>query len=70
MVRPIPTEVQDSINLLLIIEGHSYSVIPKMYPNVGLSTLSRYTWKFLGDSTSPKHGKQDKISTQTRNYCI
>ncbi|KAG2194675.1 hypothetical protein INT46_004217, partial [Mucor plumbeus] len=26
----------------------------KMYPNVGLSTLSRYKRKFLGDSTSPK----------------
>ncbi|KAG2194674.1 hypothetical protein INT46_004216 [Mucor plumbeus] len=53
MVRPIPTEVQNSINLLLI-EGLSYSAIQKMYPNVGLSTLSRYKRKFLGDSTSPK----------------
>ncbi|KAG2196174.1 hypothetical protein INT46_000455, partial [Mucor plumbeus] len=33
-----------------------------------LSTLSRYKRKFLGDSTSPKGGKQSKISTQTRNY--
>ncbi|KAG2214813.1 hypothetical protein INT46_006605 [Mucor plumbeus] len=39
-----------------------------MYPNVGLSTLSRYKRKFLGDSTSPKGGKQSKISTQTQNY--
>ncbi|KAG2207825.1 hypothetical protein INT46_006991 [Mucor plumbeus] len=39
-----------------------------MYPNVGLSTLSWYKRKFLGDSTSPKDGKQNKISTQTRNY--
>ncbi|KAG2195509.1 hypothetical protein INT46_002704 [Mucor plumbeus] len=67
MVRPISTEVQNSIKLLLI-EGLSYSAIQKMYPNVGLSTLSRYKRKFLGDSTSPKGGKQSKISTQTRNY--
>ncbi|KAG2191145.1 hypothetical protein INT46_010969 [Mucor plumbeus] len=53
MVRPIPTEVQNSIKLLLI-EGLSYSAIQKMYPNVGLSTLSRYKRKFLGNSTSPK----------------
>ncbi|KAG2200900.1 hypothetical protein INT46_000533 [Mucor plumbeus] len=53
MVRPITTEVQNSIKLLLI-EGHSYSAIQKMYPNVGLSTLSRYKRKFLGDPTSPK----------------
>ncbi|KAG2207808.1 hypothetical protein INT46_011207 [Mucor plumbeus] len=39
-----------------------------MYPNVGLSTLSRYKRKFLGDSTSPKGGKQSKISTQTQSY--
>ncbi|KAG2209070.1 hypothetical protein INT46_003645 [Mucor plumbeus] len=39
-----------------------------MYPNVGLSTLSRYKRKFLGDPTSPKGEKQSKISTQTRNY--
>ena len=67
MVRPIPTEVQNSIKLLLI-EGLSYSAIQKMYPNVGLSTFSRYKRKFLSDSTSPKGGKQSKISTQTRNY--
>ena len=60
MVRPITTEVQNSIKLLLI-EGHSYSAIQKMYPNVGLSTLSRYKRKFLGDPTSPKGGKQSKI---------
>ncbi|KAG2189897.1 hypothetical protein INT46_006289, partial [Mucor plumbeus] len=40
----------------------------KMYPNIELSTLSRYKRKFLGDPTSPKGGKQSKISTQTRNY--
>jgi transposase len=39
-----------------------------MYPNVGLSTFSRYKRKFLSDSTLPKYGKQSKISTQTRNY--
>ncbi|KAG2202005.1 hypothetical protein INT46_008405 [Mucor plumbeus] len=39
-----------------------------MYPNVGLSTLSWYKRKFLGDSTSPKGGKRSKISTQTQNY--
>ncbi|KAG2214912.1 hypothetical protein INT46_007872 [Mucor plumbeus] len=39
-----------------------------MYPNVGLSTLSRYKRKFLSDSSSPKGGKQSKISIQTRNY--
>jgi len=66
MVRPIPTEVQNSIKLLLI-EGLSYSAIQKMYPNVGLGTLSRYKRKFLGNSTSPKGGKQSKISTLTRN---
>ncbi|KAG2209362.1 hypothetical protein INT46_002605 [Mucor plumbeus] len=53
MVRPIPTEVHNSIKLSLI-EGLSYSAIQKMYPNVGLGTLSRYKRKFLGDSTSPK----------------
>ncbi|KAG2195332.1 hypothetical protein INT46_007903 [Mucor plumbeus] len=53
MVRPIPTEVQNSIKLSLI-EGLSYSAIQKMYPNVGLGTLSRYKRKFLGNSTSPK----------------
>jgi transposase len=67
MVRPIPTEVQNSIKLLLI-EGLSYSAIQKMYPNVELSTLSRYKKKFLSDSTSPKGEKQSKISIQTRNY--
>ena len=65
MVRPIPTEVQNSIKLSLI-EGLSYSAIHKMYPNVELGTLSWYKRKFLGDSTSPKGGKQSKISTQTR----
>ncbi|KAG2196679.1 hypothetical protein INT46_009602 [Mucor plumbeus] len=40
----------------------------KMYPNVELSTLSRYKRKFLGDSTSPKGGKRSKTSTQTQNY--
>ncbi|KAG2194008.1 hypothetical protein INT46_007120 [Mucor plumbeus] len=35
-----------------------------MNPNVGLGTLSRYKRKFLGDYTSPKGGKQSKISTQ------
>ncbi|KAG2193206.1 hypothetical protein INT46_007610 [Mucor plumbeus] len=44
MVRPIPTEVQNSIKLLLI---------------EGLRKC---------DSTSPKGGKQSKISTQTLNY--
>ncbi|KAG2189561.1 hypothetical protein INT46_008369 [Mucor plumbeus] len=53
MVRPIPTEVQNSIKLSLI-EGLSYSAIHKMYPNVELGTLSWYKRKFLGDSTSPK----------------
>ncbi|KAG2207623.1 hypothetical protein INT46_003509 [Mucor plumbeus] len=53
MVLPIPTEVQNSIKLLLI-EGLSYSAIQKM--------------KFLGDPTLPKGGKQSIISTQTRNY--
>jgi transposase len=67
MVRVIPTEVQNSIKLLHI-EGLSYSAIRKMYSNVGLSTLSRYKRKFLSDSTSPKGGKQSRISTQTRNY--
>ncbi|KAG2203341.1 hypothetical protein INT46_000607 [Mucor plumbeus] len=67
MVRPIPTEVQNFIKLLLI-EGLSYSAIQKIYPNVGLSTLFRYKRKFLGDPTSAKGGKQSKISTQTRNY--
>ncbi|KAG2189654.1 hypothetical protein INT46_010686 [Mucor plumbeus] len=67
MVCPIPTEVQNSIKVLLI-EGLSYSAIQKMYPNVGLSTLSRYKRKFLSDPTSPKGGKQSIISTQTRNY--
>ncbi|KAG2209676.1 hypothetical protein INT46_004241 [Mucor plumbeus] len=66
MVRSIPTEVQNSIKLLLI-KGFSYSAIQKMYPNVGLSTFSRYKRQFLSDSTSPKGGKQSKISTQTRN---
>jgi transposase len=66
MVRSIPTEVQNSIKLLLI-KGLSYSAIQKMYPNVGLSTFSRYKRQFLSDSTSPKGGKQSKISTQTRN---
>ncbi|KAG2189861.1 hypothetical protein INT46_005604 [Mucor plumbeus] len=67
MVRPIPTEVQNSIKLLLI-EGLSYSAMQKMYPNIGLNTFSRYKRKFLSDSTSPKGGKQSKINTQTRNY--
>jgi transposase len=67
MVRLIPTEVQNSIKLLLI-EGHSYSAFQKMYPNVGLSTLSRYKRKFLGGFTSPNGGNQSKISTQARNY--
>ncbi|KAG2209090.1 hypothetical protein INT46_003665 [Mucor plumbeus] len=53
MVRPIPTEVQNSIKLSLI-EDLSYSAIQKTYPKVGLGTLSRYKRKFLGDSTSPK----------------
>ena len=67
MVGLIPTEVQNSIKLLLI-EGHFYSAFQKMYPNVELSTIFRYKRKFLGDSTSSKGGKQSKISTQTRNY--
>ena len=67
-VSLIPIEVQNSAKFLLI-DGHSYSVIHKMYPNVGLSTLSRYKRKFLGNSISPtKGGKQNKISIQTRNY--
>ena len=41
-----------------------------MYSNAQLSTLSWYKRKFLGGSTSPKVGKQSKISTQTQNYYI
>ena len=68
MVRPIPTEIQNYINLVLI-EGYSYFIIHKIYSNIGLSTLSQYKNKFLGDSTSPKGGKQNKKSVQTRNCC-
>ena len=64
MVRPLSIEVQNSIKLLLI-KGHRYFIIQKMYPSVGLSTLFRYKTKFLGDSTSPKVGKQSKISART-----
>jgi hypothetical protein len=68
MVRPLPIEVQNSVELWLI-KNHFYSAIQKIYPNVGLlSTLFRYKKMFLGDSTSPKIGKQSKISTQTQNY--
>ena len=64
---PLPTEVQTCI-MLLLIKGHSYSAIQKMHPNVELSTLSWYKTKFLGESTSPKGGKQSKIGRQIRNY--
>ena len=39
-----------------------------MHQNVGLSTLSRYKRKSLDEFTTPKGGKQSKISTQTGNY--
>ncbi|KAK4521496.1 Ribosomal protein L19 [Mucor velutinosus] len=67
MTRPIPQEVQGSVNALFN-QGCSLRAIQKIFPDLCVSVLSRHRKKFLGHSKHAKPGRRSKITTQNMNY--
>ncbi|KAK4516078.1 uncharacterized protein ATC70_011040 [Mucor velutinosus] len=67
MTRPIPQEVQGSVNALFN-QGCSLRAIQKFFPDLSVSVRSRYRKKFLGHSKHAKPGRRSKITTQNMNY--
>ena len=60
-------DVQDSTKSLLL-SNTSLCSIKKMYPTVGMATLSKYRREFLAGAQASTSGRSSKVSTDIQQY--
>jgi hypothetical protein len=68
MTKPISSETQNELKVLLQKEKTPYSQIIKLLPNISKSTIGNYNKKFFGGAQHTNVGRVSKISAKAQRY--